>query len=472
VQLVGEKDRDFGGSPPSTVEKYRLYGTDLGSPLDRGRGEDLYFLFGDAWTDDGHGNPAIFEPDPHNPDPDANARRPPYDRGPPYNADPIGKAPREATAESIRRNPRDYELDFFRVGDRYATLEVPGVNLLTNKVPTGGVSTPGGDYVFVTGPPFPPRPQDNAARSWVARWSDRSQTKLEPPYEFSTGHFANFLAPVAGYGAGAPPGHPTEGAVVWLWGTGYPNRESSVRLAYAPLRGINDRNSWQFFSGTSFMGQPRWSPDETHAARLFESSSVGEFSVAWNEPLGKWLMLYACPDPRGILCRWADDPWGPWSSGTIIFDPWLDHGYGHFMHVPDGDYHVSGDQPPDNHLSDLTRQHDWGGEYAPLMVPRYALGSHGKTTIRYTMSLWNPYTVVLMETQLRLWTLRDTVNSLRHVTAHLLGGRNRTDSGLTGLRGARERTPRTFEYGAVGEGSRRPEWSARPLRRGPRASGG
>jgi hypothetical protein len=101
-------------------------------------------------------------------------------------------------------------------------------------------------------------------------------------------------------------------------------------------------------------------------------------------------MLYASPDPRGILCRWAPSPWGPWAEGIIIFDPWKDNGYGHFMHNPGFD-----------DVSDLNRS-DWGGEYAPIIIPRYTLGSDTSTKIRYVMSTWNPYTAVIMESELHL----------------------------------------------------------------------
>jgi hypothetical protein len=87
--------------------------------------------------------------------------------------------------------------------------------------------------------------------------------KTEPPYEFSKGHFANYLVPVVGgVAVTGVPGHPTDGEVVWLWGTGFPNRESSVRLAYVPLGEVGNRSAWRFFSGIYGGGGPVWDPDE------------------------------------------------------------------------------------------------------------------------------------------------------------------------------------------------------------------
>src|SRR3712207_8735264 len=41
--------------------------------------------------------------------------------------------------------------------------------------------------------------------------------------------------------------------------------------------------------------------------------------------------------PRGINGRVAPQPWGPWSSPVVVFDPeWPGLGYGHFMHRAGG----------------------------------------------------------------------------------------------------------------------------------------
>src|SRR5262249_12485141 len=409
VQLVGDIDRQRGRNPPQTFAKYRLYGTDLGTPLDFGPSHDLWFLFGDAWTavrqEDGSLKPKI--------DLDDNSALTfPYNKHHPFNADPVGVAPPNVTAQNLDRT---FELEFVVApkpdqDQGYATLEIPGVTLLTSKVPTGAINTPGGVYVFATGKSFveggDPAGIGGTNVSWVARWSDLTTLKTEPPYLFSWGPFANYLVPAVGGmddGTGTP-GHPTEGAVVWLWGTGFPNRQSSVRLAYVPLNQIGDSqeiviyghhlfdirsNAWRFFRNTDT--GISWVDDESQATPLFNSCSVGEFSVAWNKYLGLWLMLYQCGNPRGVLCRWAVHPWGPWSDGIIIFEPWGDNGYRHFMHVPNLD-----------DLSDRGRENDWGGEYAPIIIPRYTLGSGTTTKIRYTMSTWNPYTVVIMESELQL----------------------------------------------------------------------
>jgi Domain of unknown function (DUF4185) len=403
VQLVGEIDRQRHGHPPQTFTKYGLYGTDLGTPLDFGPGRELWFLFGDAWSAtvkpvSDHLKIPFLEPALYR---DSEALRHPYNRDHPFNADPVGRAQADVTAKNLDGT---FQLNFFAAtrpgqSQEYATLEIPGVNLLTNQVPTGAISTPTGVYVFATGKPF--HEGDDPARdvpqwSWVARWSDLTSLKTEPPYLFSDGRFANYLVPVVGgvNDGTRTNGHPGKGAVVWLWGTGFPNRQSSVRLAYAPLQEVGNRAAWRFFHRTN--GTISWVTQELRATPLFNCPSVGEFSVAWNKYLGLWLMLYACSDPRGILCRWAADPWGPWAEGIVVFDPWRDNGYKHFMHFPNPN------NLNEDGLSDPGREKDAGGEYAPIIIPRYTLGSSRTTKIRYTMSTWNPYTVVIMESELRL----------------------------------------------------------------------
>ena len=47
------------------------------------------------------------------------------------------------------------------------------------------------------------------------------------------------------------------------------------------------------------------------------------------------------------------------------------------------------------------RENEWGGEYGPYQFGRLATGDAASTTIYFTMSTWNPYTVVLMKATLR-----------------------------------------------------------------------
>jgi hypothetical protein len=53
-------------------------------------------------------------------------------------------------------------------------------------------------------------------------------------------------------------------------------------------------------------------------------------------------------------------------------------------------------------LSDPKRDNVWGGEYGPYIMARYTRASDGWCRIYYTMSTWNPYQVVVMQSDLWL----------------------------------------------------------------------
>ena len=97
--------------------------------------------------------------------------------------------------------------------------------------------------------------------------------------------------------------------------------------------------------------------------------------------------------------RTSSKPWGTWSDGSVIFEPWRDNGYGHFMHIP-----PKFNKGVDDHLSSPGREDTWGGEYGPFIMARYTTGTKGKCQIYFTMSTWNPYQVMVMTTQLKLET--------------------------------------------------------------------
>ena len=52
-------------------------------------------------------------------------------------------------------------------------------------------------------------------------------------------------------------------------------------------------------------------------------------------------------------------------------------------------------------LSDPERDNEWGGEYGPYILSRFTSGAKGHCRIYYTMSTWNPYQVMVMQTDLK-----------------------------------------------------------------------
>ena len=92
--------------------------------------------------------------------------------------------------------------------------------------------------------------------------------------------------------------------------------------------------------------------------------------------------------------RTADAPWGPWTKPQLVFDPWDHGGYCHFIHA-------SWESMQCDDVHNPGRENEWGGEYGPYQFESLAVGDEAATTIYFTMSTWNPYTVVLMSASLR-----------------------------------------------------------------------
>jgi hypothetical protein len=222
-------------------------------------------------------------------------------------------------------------------------------------------------------------------RSVLAASRDNGRT-FKMLYELSRGKFIN----VSFWSVGG-----------WLhiFGSGE-YRKSSVCLARVKPADIRERSKLQYFGGADPDGRPRWSPSEAAAVPLFRHDVVGEFSVAYLEPINRYVMLYNSGEPRGVTMRSADAPWGPWSNGTVIFEPWRDNGYGHFMHIS-AKFKEKSDT-----LSDPKREDEWGGEYGPYQLAEMSTGGRGRTAVYFTMSTWNPYAVVLMRVRLALPAVR------------------------------------------------------------------
>ena len=350
-QLTGDTDRELNQPTHNqTGAKYGVLGTDLGFsfPFDN----RFYFLFGDT----------------------------------------VGLHGGDSIAYSQDTDPEDcLQLQFVTGPDgRYLPPKVPGVSLDAFEVPMGGLGVGQKMYIFFT---TDHTDQKVMGRSVLAR-SDDGAKSFTFLYNVSTDKFIN-VDPVV-VEAAAVPGLPeNSGQGVLLWGTG-DYRKSNPYLAYVLLASVEDRAAWRFYAGVDpATGLPRWSEQETDAAALFDHPCLGELSVAWYPSLGKWLMLYNCALPRGITMRSADRPWGPWSDGEVIFQPWNDGGYCHFMHVAFSSQNCDA-------VSDPGRENEWAGEYGPYMIPTLAQNHGGTTTIYYVMSVWNPYEVMLMKTEVIL----------------------------------------------------------------------
>ena len=157
-------------------------------------------------------------------------------------------------------------------------------------------------------------------------------------------------------------------------------RDSEIYLAYTDLDKIEDRGSYKYYIGMDG-GRPKWSDKIGEAVPIVNDVKVGELSVQWNKYLNKWLLCYFDYTPSGgnadMFFRTADNLWGPWSDAVFVYD---------------GDYRYYW------YETEETRQGPklWGTPYGG-----YILSDTEGSKVYFTLSLWMPYSIFLMEVDLK-----------------------------------------------------------------------
>ena len=270
--------------------------------------------------------------------------------------------------------PEKIVLDFYSGrGGRWLPPSVPGITQGALEVPSGGVSIDGTMFVVFTTDHSDAKPM---GRSVVAASKDDGRT-FRVLYDLSRDKFINvsFVA---------------QDGWLYLYGSG-DYRKSSVCLARVKPSELGVRSSLEYFSGSTPDGQAGWSPREADAETLFQHNVVGELSVSYIAPLAQYLMLYNSRQPRGIVMRSAPAPTGPWLPGGVLFEPSRDQG-GQFMHI-------AGRRDT---VGDPNRVDQPGGEYGPFIMDRFTDCAGDRCRLYYTMSTWNPYQVMVMQSDLRL----------------------------------------------------------------------
>ena len=367
AQVSGERDsQPHPGGPRPTLSRSEsragVRGTDLGVRV--GHAGASYLLFGDThWSSPLRGTL------------DAIARLTPD--GPVAGAPGVEfhGSPLRLQGWGVTSREYDVPLDAFSLGDDWFVFhtsnhfrrhQVMGRSLLTRAV------------------------DDPASISGAAR---RRPFRLRVLGTFSDWRFVNVAAVVAG-------------DTLWLWGTGS-YRADDLRLARLDLGSPDVRTALrgrrlprgglpvQYWAGVGPDG-PLWSDAEADARPLFGPAAFGEISVRWAPEIGRWLLLTmpGPEDPIGpaVTLRTASDPWGPWTPRRRLLD-WVVGGMAHhdaasrFIRAHDDDEvgdRIFGLQ------AGMT-----GAAYAPYLFDTRLDGDD--LVIRYTLSTWNPYQVVLME---------------------------------------------------------------------------
>ena len=353
-QLVGDLDKQFNRPTENlTTTRYQLQATDLGVPFRHN--DRTYLLFGDSIG--GPGGHAL-----------------------------------AYTTDTTAANGLHLQFIHDATG-AYKPIIIPGVSHQDFEVPMAGVSVDGKMYIYQTTDSTHGDGWTDMGRSVAAVSTDDGQT-FKYLYDLSRQKFINVsITQVDSANWNGLP--QKQGAGLVMFGSGK-YRKSNVYLAFQPSAEINSPSSLRYWAGLDRAGQPIWDGHEGAAKFLFDQPCVGEFSVSYNQFIRKWIMLYNCDMThlRGINLRTADQPWGPWSEPQIIFQPWDDKGYCYFMHT-------SWTFRKCDQVHGAGLENVWGGEYGPYQFSDFATGGDSATTIYFTMSTWNPYTVVLMKAGLR-----------------------------------------------------------------------
>jgi hypothetical protein len=282
-------------------------------------------------------------------------------------------------------------------------VEPPGVAMGADDVPNSGISLPDGVYLIIdTGADVSlPVPHMND-HSLLSKFDETAQT-------FTTGRTISSM-PGGHFIITAP--H-ASGSNVLMFGVGA-YRASDIYLSTTPESSFASGAGTQYFAGL-VNGQPTWVSSESGAVPVVQdnplngpawpndSPSVGNLSVAYSTSLGLWLMTYdggrQSPKTTGVYFTYAQQPWGPWSTPQLIFNAIRDNGIGVFIHDPS----IVPDPPGDGLNGPTIGANNVyttrGGIYAPNMIERFTTVSGSMLTIYYTLSTWNPYTVVKMRSQ-------------------------------------------------------------------------
>ena len=201
-----------------------------------------------------------------------------------------------------------------------------------------------------------------------------------------------------------------------IWGSG-PYRASEPRLAKldgealarlarkgtVPFRAaLTQKGTVPFRAalGVQYWDGAGWSGHEEDAAPLFTPAALGELSVRWVPEAGAYLMLAGSgpEDPIGpaITLRVASNPWGPWSPRLRLLD-WVATGMSHadpFTRF----IKAAGEADPVGDRIFPGQADGTGAAYAPYLFDTRLEGDD--LVLRYTLSTWNPYQVVLMQHRL------------------------------------------------------------------------
>jgi hypothetical protein len=208
------------------------------------------------------------------------------------------------------------------------------------------------------------------------------------------------------------------GSDVLMFGIGK-YRDDNIYLARTPQSTYATGVGTAYFAGL-VDGQPTWSTDEKNAVPVVEDNplngaahpngkpTVGNTSVAFHAGLGLWLMTYdggrQTTDTGGFYFTYAAQPWGPWATPQLIFNPSRDGAKGVYMHDPSITPNPPGDGLAGPFIGSTDVNTTPGGPYAPFIIERFITVTGNTLKLYYTNSTWNPYVVLKMRSEFTIGT--------------------------------------------------------------------
>jgi uncharacterized protein (TIGR03437 family) len=333
-------------------------------------------------------------------------------------------------------------LNFFLSGNHGLEVAPPPqpngtpVDMGAFNVPNGGITLNGTIYIsYKTGHSTDAagNGDDSTDYAVLGTFNETTQTftsgrTTSPP----GGHFVTvsfYEAPTGILGSPAPVIPEPD---VVMFGLGL-YRASNIYLSVIPssqfASGVDSsgNSATRYFTGMS-NGQPSWSSNESDSVAVVTdvnpaNPTIGNLSAFYSQQLGLWLMTYdggkGSDTTSGVYFAYAPQPWGPWSTPQRIFNECRDNALGVFIHyyyavaagntcptaMPAGVTSApnsAGPAGPTINLANNDPQTTKGGGYAPQMIQRFTEIAGNTLKIFYTLSTWNPYSVVLMESDFTL----------------------------------------------------------------------
>jgi hypothetical protein len=301
------------GSPNQTFKRWNVGGTDLGFTFFHG--DSLYMVFGDTYgreRADWRSNTMAKLADVDSPATGLEIEQ--------FISDPTGRAAELLSSQKV------YWVE-------------------QTVIPTNGISVDSRMFLHYM-----------SVRRWVApgQWrinhaglaysDDEGQTWLKTGPIW--GETSNFGQVAFAQGDDEP-------EMVYLFGIPA-GRYGQVRLARVPADSMLRPGAYRYWDGSE------WSTSEMEAATVVPAP-VGELSVAWNDYLGSWVMMYLDERHDAIVVRTADELTGPWAESRLV-----------------------------------TTARDHPQLYAPFIIPFRS----NEPEIFFTMSRFDSYNVFLMHLRL------------------------------------------------------------------------